>query len=179
MVGRALIGSLASVLVAGTAWAEEPVAAAEEGRAVEIVDPYAEPEPRIVDVIDPYATPAAASSELDLERVCRNYCLARRDALPAPTPRLPPLQQTEEWGSEPAAQRSTGIDQQTVGALVLGLSALAGSAFVIAEANSNPNGSTTIGETLAATGIGVGLMIGLVLVVDGHDGKTEVRVASR
>jgi len=162
------------MLSAGTALAEEPEAA--EGRVAEIVDPYAEPEPRIVDVIDPYAAPATVSADMDLERVCRNYCLARRDALPEPVRRLPAPQQSEEWGSSPE-KRSSGLDQQTIGGIVLGVSALAGGALLIAGANNRSDGLDEA-EALAATTVGVGLLVGVVLVIDGHDGKTEVKVAS-
>jgi hypothetical protein len=178
MVGRALVGTLSLVLVVGTARAEEPAGTGEaELRAQEIVDPYAEAEPRLVLVVDPYAAPANVPAELDLERVCRNYCLASQDALPAPRRRLPPLHQSEEWGSAPK-RADSALDKRVMGTVVLTAAAIAGT-VLIASAGSDNDPDLNPAHAVLATGVGAGLVVGIALVIDGQNGKTEVRVASR
>ncbi len=176
MVGRALVGTLALLLVVGTARAEEPAGTGEaELRAEEIVDPYAETEPRLVEVVDPYAVPANIPVELDLERVCRNYCLATRDALPAAR-RLPPAHQSEEWGSDPK-KADPGLDKRVMGTVALTAAAIAGT-VLIASAGSDDSTDLNPAHAVLATGVGAGLVVGIALIVDSRDGKTEVRVAS-
>jgi hypothetical protein len=165
----------------GTAWAEETAPAPDELKAIEIVDPYAVDDgPRIVEVVDPYVS-APARTEFDLERDCRDYCLAHRGDLRQPR-RLPPPQQTLEWGGGEEHARSAGSisELQALGVVVLGLTALGGSALAMAIAGEGNGTDLHGGHLLGALAIGTGLTLGVVLVVDGGESgdRSELRLAS-